>query len=81
MGLGGDLALVLLILDSLFEHGDLVLVEVLDAVHEHSSLNLFLLLVLLEVALFFEQFVLLEVRGEFVDALAKSHLLRISLEH
>lgn len=77
----GDSAFEFFVLDALSEHVDFVAVKILNAVNHHLLLRTLHALVLHEVLLLLEQFVLLQVARQLVYFLAKAHLLRIPLVH
>ena len=76
-----DLTLKLLVFDALSQHGDLVLVEVLNAVDHHFLLSPLLGLIGSKGLFLVQKLVLFKVGGESVYLLAETHLLSISLVH
>lgn len=81
MGVLRDFALEFLGSDALTQHVDLVFVKVFNAIDHHGLLCFLQRLVLLVVALLFEELVLFEVGGQLVHFLAQAHLLGIPLVH
>jgi hypothetical protein len=79
LSLLGDATLEALTFNALLEELDLVLVVGLDGIHHQPVLKLLLLLVLLELSLLLEQFVLLKLTGKLVHFLAEEDLLSVSL--
>jgi hypothetical protein len=79
LSLLGDATLEALAFNPLLEELDLVLIVGLDGIHHQPVLKLLLFLVLLELTLLLEQFVLLKLTGKLVDFLAEEDLLSVSL--
>jgi len=74
----GQLSLEPLVADLVLKHVDLVLVVALNG-GDHDIRLLFLLrLGLSEHLLFFEQFLLLQLGGQFIDLLSHAHLLSVA---
>lgn len=79
LSLLGDVTLKALACNALLEELDLVLIVGLDGIHHQPVLKLLLLLILFELTLLLEQFVLLKLTCKLVDLLAEKDLLSVSL--
>ena len=75
----GHLPLELFLIYAILEHINLVLVVILNSLHHRPSLGYFLMFLLLQLLLLFQQFVLFELGGQLEYFLAEPGLLRIAL--
>lgn len=81
LSLLGNLTFEALSINSLLQHRNFVFVESLNVVNHRCLLPLFTFLSFSKLTLFFQQFIFLKVRSQFIHFLAKSHLLGISFVH